>query len=115
MIEDLAIPEPNSGCYIWLGATNSKGYSTVMRPRIKGSQKRWTTGHKRSYEEWNGEVPEGMQIRHKCGNRLCVNHEHLTHGTQSENEKDKLRHGTAVYYFQYAPRLGSRVLAGGKI
>lgn len=32
---------------------------------------------------------------HSCGNRICVNPKHLAWKTASENEQDKLLHGTA--------------------
>jgi hypothetical protein len=38
--------------------------------------------------EANGGIPEGMLLRHNCGNRLCVRPSHLIPGTSADNAKD---------------------------
>ena len=58
-----------SGCWVWIGSINHNGYS-VFR-----DGKKTTSGHRMSYEHWNGYIPKGLQINHKCRNRLCVNPE----------------------------------------
>ncbi len=87
--ESKYIPEPNSGCFIWMGAIQSSGYGNTNR----GLAHRVQMGS-----------PKGLQVRHMCGNRLCVNPTHLELGTQSDNEADKWRHGTANYYASYGKR-----------
>lgn len=105
-IEDKAIPEPNSGCLIWLGAVNPNGYGNVNRR--KNGKPKVTTAHRQRWIEEKGPIPDGLVVRHKCGVRCCVNLDHLELGTQEENEADKIRHGTANYYGRYAPRKGNR-------
>lgn len=34
-------------------------------------------------------------VAHSCGNRLCCNPLHLRHATASENQRDKISHGTS--------------------
>jgi hypothetical protein len=41
-----------------------------------------------------GPVPEGHEVRHRDGNGLNNVPENLAYGTSSENQLDKVRHGT---------------------
>lgn len=42
-----------------------------------------------------GECPEGQQVRHRNGDRSLPSLSNIEYGTQSDNEEDKKRHGTA--------------------
>ena len=74
-----SIPEPNSGCWIWLGTANQWGYGRVQRLGKR------TVAHRASYELACGPVPEGLELDHKCRVRLCVNPAHLEPVTRLEN------------------------------
>jgi|SRR5215469_2704963 len=67
------IPEPNSGCWIWLGGVNkATGYAEFYI-----SKERKVLGHRFSYE-WNvGPISPELQVDHKCRVRCCVNPDHL--------------------------------------
>lgn len=74
------IPEPNSGCWIWLGnLSGSKGYGYIF---VDGKSMR---AHRFSYELINGPIPDGLVIDHLCKMPWCVNPEHLEAVTQKEN------------------------------
>jgi len=87
-IEEQSIPEPNSGCRLWLGATLVSGYGEL----IVGGRK--TLAHRAAYSAFVGEIPKGALILHKCSTRLCVSPDHLELGTHSD--KMRARTGYSV-------------------
>jgi len=70
-------------CWIWTGATNSRGYGSF---RFNGKS---VLSHRFSYQHFNGNIPEGMLICHRCDVPVCVNPEHLWVGSQLDNSNDK--------------------------
>ena len=90
-LEAYSIPEPNSGCWLWLAYTNSNGYGTV----VENGKSR--AAHRASYEEYKGPIPEGMLVCHRCDTPSCINPDHLFLGTYSDNSRDcvsKNRHSS---------------------
>jgi hypothetical protein len=75
-------PEPNTGCWLWMGATtaSSGGYGLFGVATAKAR-----LAHRWIWEQRNGQVPEGLELDHKCRQRLCVNPEHLEPVTRLEN------------------------------
>lgn len=83
-----SIPEPNSGCWIWLHASNWKGYGQV---RYKGRNQ---SAHSLCYQLSRfSEIPFGSEVCHTCDNPSCVNPTHLFLGTRSDNMKDCFKKG----------------------
>lgn len=75
------IPEPNSGCWLWLGASNENGYGLITRG------KRTVKAHRFSYERANGPIATKLEIDHLCRNKCCVNPAHLEAVTHGENRR----------------------------
>jgi len=89
--EDRYIPEPNSGCWIWLGATNNKGYGVLSR-KINDKWK-VVLATRFSYERRHGAVQSGLCALHKCDTPICVNPDHLFMGTKHDNTHDAIKKG----------------------
>lgn len=73
-----SIPEPNTGCWLWLGQLRD-GYGRLH------SDGKLLQAHRVSYEAFVCDIPDGLQIDHLCRVRCCVNPEHLEPVTQLEN------------------------------
>ncbi len=70
-------PEAITGCWLWIGLKTVDNYP-IFSWRFTGHTKNASVPtHRVSYMHWNGDVPEGMTVHHKCENTLCVNPEHL--------------------------------------
>ncbi len=69
-------------CWIWKG-NMANGYG-----RFRGKR-----AHRFAYEMQKGEIPEGLMVRHLCGNKRCVNPAHLEPGTMADNSQDGIRLG----------------------
>lgn len=82
------IPEPNSGCWLWLATVDPKGYGRLtIRKRPVGA-------HRVSYAlHHNCPVNVEGFICHHCDNSYCVNPEHLYLGNPASNVDDMMRRG----------------------
>lgn len=80
-------PEPNSGCWLWFGAANKKGYGNFF------FEDKFYRAHRWIYEQINGPVSATLDMCHKCDNPSCVNPDHLFPGTRSDNMQDSIRKG----------------------
>lgn len=86
-----SMPEPNSGCLLWMAAGDGVGYGQVWTPNGKKG------AHIASWEEANGRlVPKGMCVCHKCDVRPCIEPTHLFLGTKGDNNRDMFAKGRAV-------------------
>jgi len=88
-LEFWSMPEPNSGCQLWLGHVNVWGYGAM---RHAGKMRRV---HRLAWIVANGEIPEGMHVCHRCDVPTCINPHHLWLGTHDENMADKAVKGRA--------------------
>src|ERR1700761_3720809 len=89
---DSVMPEPNSGCWLWVGSLNENGYGTI------GVAYKTQLAHRVSYRLHVGPIPDGLNVLHKCDVPCCVNPDHLFPGTQETNVIDMENKGRALHY-----------------
>jgi hypothetical protein len=76
--------EPNTGCFLWVGATDRNGYGSFNtgRPGTK-------LAHRIAWEHEHGPIPHGLELDHVrargCSGPSCVNPAHLEPVTHREN------------------------------
>jgi hypothetical protein len=71
-----------NGCWIWQKGKHKQGYGILTIKR------KYMLSHRLSWEVFNGEIPKGLMVCHKCDVPSCCNPEHLFLGTQKDNMGD---------------------------
>lgn len=85
---DFIIPEPNSGCWLWIGRRTPAGYGHVF------AEKTVVYVHRVACEVRHGcGSTDGLFALHACDTPCCVNPDHLRPGTTRENWHDTLKRG----------------------
>lgn len=80
ILQDIEYDE--NGCWLRWKNMQRNGYTNIV---YNGN----TMGaHRVSYEIFNGEIPEGLMVRHTCHHRNCINPTHLRLGTHEDNMQD---------------------------
>lgn len=99
-LEGLIEVDEETGCWLWTGRTNAKGYPLVdvNDPEAGRTTRR---AHRIVFEASTGFViPEGLQVLHLCHTPGCVNYRaHLAIGTDAANKADSVlrRRGLGRY------------------
>lgn len=102
-----AIPEPNSGCWLFSGSVAGAGYGRFSCAEASNY------AHRASWLAFKGAIPAGMMVLHRCDTPCCVNPEHLFLGTSQDNLRDMIRKGRAGFqrhpaaYRKFGAKLGA--------
>lgn len=72
-------------CWPWVGSSWTYGYGSIQ---IGGREGRKHQSNRVVWLLMNGEIPDGMVVRHKCHNRACCNPSHLELGSRADNVQD---------------------------
>ena len=78
-----------SGCWLWTGAINNKGYGQIWIPSIA----RLEYAHRFSYRVHVGPICRSDVVMHSCDVPCCVNPFHLSLGDQVDNMADAAKKG----------------------
>jgi len=73
---DMTQPLDDSGCWIWQGQISNSGYGRTM-VRDTDNTVKMVSAQSASYQQFIAEVPDGYLVKQSCGNRLCINPQHL--------------------------------------
>jgi hypothetical protein len=68
-----------TGCHEWTAQKKTQGYGRFC---FEGKR---VGAHRVAWQLANGPIPDGLQLHHKCGNKGCVNPDHLEMVTQKQN------------------------------
>ena len=93
--ERFYIPEPNTGCWLWIGSVSKYGYGQLGMPGAIPVR-----AHVFSYQTFKGKIKRGLDVRHTCDVRCCVNPEHLLVGTRKQNMQDAVERGRIAKGFK---------------
>jgi len=80
---DKVSPEPNTGCWLWFGAANKRGYGNINT----GNGAFTYCAHRYFYIKLVGEIAEGVTIDHLCKTTRCVNPDHMEVVSLAENSR----------------------------
>lgn len=76
---------PN-GCWVWTASRKPNGYAQFY------SRGRMHRAHRLAWTLMGRELPaKGLELAHRCHNRICVNPEHIYVATHLENIQDGVR------------------------
>lgn len=77
----MVIPEPNSGCWLWLGSLNNRGYGEFA---VGHGDVQYA--HRVALSTVEPLVP-GLVVDHRCETSCCVNPGHLHQVTDARNRQ----------------------------
>lgn len=87
-----------SGCWKWAGAGRPARYGSFYFPSYPFPRsKDMVSSHKASLYLYKGIATSSKEhVMHSCDNRFCVNPDHLSVGTHTDNMRDMIQKGRFI-------------------
>lgn len=105
LLDNTTVDGPND-CWFYQGAKNNIGYGMIR------DEKKMRTAHRVSFEEHNNTViPDDKIVMHLCGNRHCVNPNHLQLASRKDVSELCIKTGKSMFFgvpYGVPPRLGKK-------
>ena len=92
---------PEAGCWLW-PYRHPNGYGAVYGGG-RNALPKTLLAHRVAWTLWNGEIPDGMNVLHRCDMPLCWRPDHLFLGTQADNVADCVAKGRRADRTAYRP------------
>lgn len=84
-VKNIEYTKNDKGCFICIShAQNPSKYYKIKRNGKCYDLHAWI------YEQYHGRRKKGLVVRHTCNNKECINPDHLTLGTYSQNAIDSI-------------------------
>lgn len=90
--ENVAKAGPDE-CWLWKQKPGAAGYGRLSMGRGNNP----ALAHRIAWELAFGEIPKGVRVRQKCGNRLCCNPAHLFLALNSNDDPDTSARAVAAW------------------
>lgn len=82
-----------TGCLSWKGALHVRGYPVISLAKYGLGASGQATANRVIYEHFHGELDPQKIVFNSCGNRGCVNVEHMIAGNRSQSYQNSIRFG----------------------
>lgn len=73
---EMTIPLNDSGCWVWQGQVSNSGYGRLKQVQ-DDKRIQMVSAQSASYRAFIDSIPAGFLVKQHCGNRLCINPNHL--------------------------------------
>ena len=86
----------SDGCWLWTAGTFKNGYGQFNAGRFRDGRQDTRYAHRVAYQLANGQIPDGLVVRHLCDTPRCCRPSHLLLGTQADNLQDARDRGRLI-------------------
>lgn len=87
-LRDVVFNSAQDECLTWPYNRHDHGYGMIWLDGKPARVCRVVCAH------FHGDPPEGAHAAHSCGNPICCNPRHIRWASASENQMDRVQHGT---------------------